>query len=706
MSFSAKRPFEPNASEPNGRGKWRKTGPSASQQASLKATPGAVVFRILCPVSKSGSVIGKGGGIISRIREETGAKVRLEETVPGCDERIVVITGSEKDGEVSNEPANEPANEPDNEPASDPTSEPVKEGDENANVADGDVQDDKGSHENVEQNDDSSVSEGSKSQKATSSAQKALLLVFERIIEGEPEEGGGEDEENKESNISVRLLIVSNQVGCLLGKGGSVIKQITADSGAQIRVLSRDKVPSCASAHDEIVQIVGGIDSARKALQLVSQLLIENPPRDPFPAAKPSGPSSHPSAPNPRAEARPPMQFLPPQGPPFLSRPYDIPDMPPFPKFHDSVGRGQIQCPPEQLMFRLLCSNDKVGSVIGRGGSIIKSLQHETACEIKILETTPETDDRIVVVSSPALPVDGISPAQDGVLRVQHRIAMAVPEGLDNVVSRLLVSSNHIGCILGKGGAIISEIRKTSGAQIRILSKEQIPKSAPEHDEVIQVAGELRSVQDALLQITGKLKGLLFRDKVPAMDHAGHPAFFDRMPPFASFMGRREFSPPRMFPNLPPFQKDIIVHPHEERPAFAHPMHGPGVPPHGPERIPPAAWGPQGMREGGSGSMPMSDYPGGGPQRRMGGFPGGNHPAVITSTTVDVVVPRALVPSIYGEDGGCLRRIREISEAKITMTEPRPEATETVIKISGTPEQTNAAQSLIQAFVLSETAAT
>ena len=87
MSFASKRPFESNASEPNGRGKWRKTAPSASQQPPLKIPPGAVVFRVLCPVSKSGSVIGKGGGIISRIREETGAKIRLEDIIPGCEER-------------------------------------------------------------------------------------------------------------------------------------------------------------------------------------------------------------------------------------------------------------------------------------------------------------------------------------------------------------------------------------------------------------------------------------------------------------------------------------------------------------------------------------------------------------------------------------------------------------------------------------------
>lgn len=37
-----------------------------------------------------------------------------------------------------------------------------------------------------------------------------------------------------------------------------------------------------------------------------------------------------------------------------------------------------------------------------------------------------------------------------------------------------------------------------------------------------------------------------------------------------------------------------------------------------------------------------------------------NPPAIITSTTIEVVVPRSVVPAIYGEDGGCLRQIREV----------------------------------------------
>ncbi|KAL0325318.1 UNVERIFIED_CONTAM: KH domain-containing protein HEN4 [Sesamum radiatum] len=210
------------------------------------------------------------------------------------------------------------------------------------------------------------------------------------------------------------------------------------------------------------------------------------------------------------------------------------------------------------------------------------------------------------------------------------------------------------------------------------------------------------------------------------------------MPPFPSYMGMREFSPSRTFSHRgPPFNKfdgpgglppGGGFHPHDDHPPFAHDFPRPGIPPHMSERMSSAApWGPQvsafrldrlkGLLYGIPRLFRRSS-------RRLGGFGGGNQPAIITSTTVEVVVPRFVVPAIYGEDGGCLRQIREfiafgvldastswdlflviISDAKITITDPKPGATETVIIISGTPEQTNAAQSLIQAFVISETEA-
>ncbi|XP_059631198.1 KH domain-containing protein HEN4-like [Cornus florida] len=690
----SKRPHDRSVKEPNGKRKWQKSAGSISQNVPLKISPGSAAFRVLCPASKIGGVIGKGGRIISQIRRETGAKVKVEENVRGSDERVIVIMGSDKENEVDSERSNEDAEETN-------TAEEVDDAKER-----GEDDEDK----------QSVPVENLRSDKGTSSVEKALFLVFERIVEGELETDGGDKESDRSSTFVLRLLVLSSQVGCLLGKGGSVIKQMSSESGAQIRILPRDKLPSCASPADELVQVTGAPDAVRKALQSVSQQLLENPPRDndTF-SGNPSGPSSH-SHGNPlsRSEVHPPPNYpFPAQGAPYGTGPrngadYHLTTPPLISKFHESGIPGRVNLSPDILTFRLVCHDEVVGGVIGKGGTIVKSLQHETGCEIKVLDGVSDSEDRIIVISGPVHPDDGVSAPQDAVLRVQSRIFRASSDSKEKPIAKILVSSNQIGCLLGKGGSVIAEMRKSTGAHIRILGKDQLPKGASENEELVQINGEFETVQEALMQITTRLRNHFFRDAFPSINFPSNPAFPDQVSSFPSYMGRREFSPPGMFSNrglsfhkfdavggLPPHG---AFHLHDERP-FMHNIHGPGFPPHISERTSSAPWGPQGLIEGG-GPIGLPDYAGA-PQRRIG-LGGVSHQAIITNTTVEVVVPRSLVPAIYGEDGGCLQQIREISDAKITITDPNPGATETAIIISGTPEQTHAAQSLIQAFVISE----
>ena len=81
------------------------------------------------------------------------------------------------------------------------------------------------------------------------------------------------------------------------------------------------------------------------------------------------------------------------------------------------------------------------------------------------------------------------SPTIDAALRLQPRCSdKAERESSDSVVTtRLLVPSSRIGCLIGKGGAIISEMRSVTRANIRILSKENLPRVASEDDEMVQV---------------------------------------------------------------------------------------------------------------------------------------------------------------------------------------------------------------------------
>lgn len=75
------------------------------------------------------------------------------------------------------------------------------------------------------------------------------------------------------------------------------------------------------------------------------------------------------------------------------------------------------------------------------------------------------------------------SMAVEAVLLLQGKIN---DEDEDSVTFRLLVPSKIIGCIIGKGGSIVNEIRKRTRADVRI-SKGQKPKCADSNDELVEV---------------------------------------------------------------------------------------------------------------------------------------------------------------------------------------------------------------------------
>jgi poly(rC)-binding protein 2/3/4 len=81
-----------------------------------------------------------------------------------------------------------------------------------------------------------------------------------------------------------------------------------------------------------------------------------------------------------------------------------------------------------------------------------------------------------------------------------------------------------------------------------------------------------------------------------------------------------------------------------------------------------------------------------------GGLPAG---VPKSGSTVEVTIPNKSVGSILGRGGSNISQIREISGAKVKLHESKPGGTDRVVEISGTPEQTHAAQSLLQAFAMS-----
>ena len=85
------------------------------------------------------------------------------------------------------------------------------------------------------------------------------------------------------------------------------------------------------------------------------------------------------------------------------------------------------------------------------------------------------------------------SPVLEAAMQVFRRLAdiSADKDGRNAILSiRLLVRSSQIGCLLGKGGQIITEMRKMSRANIRIPPKEELPVCADDGSELVQVCNQ------------------------------------------------------------------------------------------------------------------------------------------------------------------------------------------------------------------------
>lgn len=605
------------------------------------------VYRLLCPGDKIGGVIGKGGSIIKSLRNDTRAKIKVADGIPGVDERVIIIFSAPKERKVDRD-------------------------DEDDDVV---LVDDKN---------------------PLCAAQDALFRVFARIVE----EGRGSDDEDEDAvkQVTARLLVPNNQIGCLLGRGGKVIEKMRTDTGAQIKILPKEQLPSCAMATDELVQIAGASSVVKKALYEVSSRLHENPPKERLQFNNPvtafgqspflSSAGQMFSSGNMFPQGTAPIVGIAPHMPavggyrseagatwPLSSSGYPVLSGLGGPHRRDDSSS-------EEFVFQMLCRNDKIGGVIGKGGSIINQIRQETGANIKVIDQVPDCDERVIVVSSKEYVDDRISPTLEAVLHLQFKTSeKSIEEGKEGVITtRFLVPSNSIGCLLGKGGSIISEMRKRTRANIRIMSKDNIPKCAGENEELVQVIGEVDVAREALIQIATRLRSNVFKDQ-DGGSNAGSVvppslSLYGRGVPDSGFgRGDELGSTGRMY-SLPSLGLEGTASGRYSSASYG------------------SLGGVQNGGAGGYGSLSSFSTS----RAPAGGLPAG---VAKSGSTVEVTIPNKSVGSILGRGGSNISQIREISGAKVKLHESKPGGTDRVVEISGTPEQTHAAQSLLQAFAMS-----
>ncbi|MFS7935174.1 putative K domain, type 1 protein [Helianthus anomalus] len=59
----------------------------------------------------------------------------------------------------------------------------------------------------------------------------------------------GKINEDEEENVSIRLLVPSEVIGCIIGKSGSIINEFRKRTREVVRISKGDK-PKCADAND------------------------------------------------------------------------------------------------------------------------------------------------------------------------------------------------------------------------------------------------------------------------------------------------------------------------------------------------------------------------------------------------------------------------------------------------------------------------
>ncbi|TPP56369.1 Heterogeneous nuclear ribonucleoprotein K [Fasciola gigantica] len=166
----------------------------------------------------------------------------------------------------------------------------------------------------------------------------------------------------------------------------------------------------------------------------------------------------------------------------------------------NSIGRVEGEPPSKmrrgegpKVELRFLISTKAAGVIIGKGGENIQKIREEYS--VKVMIPDSNGPERVLVLDGDLGSI--IEIFQENLERMQNNR----DEGVD---LRLLVHQSQAGCIIGRGGYKIKELREQSGLQTLKVYQMLCPNST---DRVIQLVGDVDKVIDCLQSIAELLEG-------------------------------------------------------------------------------------------------------------------------------------------------------------------------------------------------------
>ncbi|KAJ1414209.1 K-like proteiny domain [Sesbania bispinosa] len=571
-----------------------------------------IAYRILCPDDVIGSVIGKNGKVINSIRQETRAKVKVVDPFPGAKHRVITIYCYVKEKEEID--------------------------------ADDELND----------------------RKPLCAAQDALLRVHSAISNAK--ETLGDSEKKRKEKEECQILVPSSQSANIIGKAGATIKRLRVKTRTNIKVIAKDAADpahSCAMEFDNFVLITGESEAVKRALFAVSSIIYKFSPKEDIPLDTSVPETPHSIIIPSEVPIYPPGGLYPASDP--IIQPRSVPQILGATNVQDLQGyvdtgntwslypssvpvvSGLGASQSEELIIRMLCPSDKIGRVIGKGGGTIKSMRQASGARIEVDDSKAHHDECLIIITSTESSGDLKSIAVEAVLLLQEKIN---DEDDTTVSIRLLVPSKVIGCIIGKSGSIINEIRKRTKADIRI-SRSDKPRCAG-------VVGGVDCVRDALIQIVLRLRDDALKDR-----DVGHNTPRGAEPLYS---GSSVLSMPSVLPSVP---------------AVAAPL----------------AYDQRTESGTGLGTLSSSSLYGyeSFQWEKMAMDPCLHMPPTCME---EMLVPANAVGKVLGKGRANIANIRKISGATVEISDSKSVRGDRIALISGTPEQKRAAENLIQAFIM------
>lgn len=322
----------------------------------------------------------------------------------------------------------------------------------------------------------------------------------------------------------------------------------------------------------------------------------------------------------------------------------------------------------EDMALRLLISSKAAGGIIGRGGTNIKGLREKYSATL----TVPDNPGPERVVNIGADNDVAVSILEELLPQIEEAAASSRGDNSSrkpDTEVRLLVHTMQAGSIIGRSGFKIKELRESTGAQVRVFS-ETCPNST---DRVTVISGDREKVMDCVRSVMK-----LLEENPPKGSNMPYDAkYFDEM--HASEYGG--------------FSDDHDDFGRSFRSGYRSQMrHGSprgSMPPRGGFGPPPPRSRPGPMRSGFRGGMepPQDDY-----RRRSRGDRD-------ETETQRFSIPKSAAGAIIGMGGSRIRQIRSESCCNISIDDTKQGANERIITITGSPDQVQLAQFLLQKSV-------